>query len=257
MKKILLFLVIGLLISCEEKKIEVIPDLDDLYVENWNVDSAAVLLDKPGGVPVKTSLIKYLEDNNFYKEYEPQSTKIFNYKLFINEKGKIDRVMIEDGMGDKFDEYLIKDMESWSFKPAIKNGKPQKVQLDWGFSYYFSEKENRSNPQESDSVKAVIDDVYFVAVEEMPQPIGGIQEIAKKVVYPEVAKRAGIQGKVYVKAFIDENGNVIRAEILKGIGAGCDEAAIKAIEQTKFTPGKQRGIPVKVQVSIPVLFKLK
>ena len=62
MKKILLFLVIGLLISCEEKKIEVIPDLDDLYVENWNVDSAAVLLDKPGGVPVKTSLIKSLNN---------------------------------------------------------------------------------------------------------------------------------------------------------------------------------------------------
>ncbi len=45
------------------------------------------------------------------------------------------------------------------------------------------------------------------------------------------------------------------AEIVKGIGGGCDEAAMDAILQTKFTPGKQRGKPIKVQVTIPVVFK--
>ncbi len=47
-----------------------------------------------------------------------------------------------------------------------------------------------------------------------------------------------------------------RTKILKGIGGGCDEAAAKAVEKTKFTPGRQRGKPVNVQVSIPVIFKL-
>ncbi len=98
---------------------------------------------------------------------------------------------------------------------------------------------------------------FFVAVEEMPEPIGGIEAIQKRIVYPEIAKRAGVQGRVFVKAFVDENGNVIKAEIIKGIGAGCDEAAIKAVMATKFKPGRQRGKPVKVQVSIPILFKLK
>ncbi|MBN1300440.1 MAG: energy transducer TonB [Melioribacteraceae bacterium] len=99
--------------------------------------------------------------------------------------------------------------------------------------------------------------VFFVAVEEMPEPIGGIEGIQKKIVYPEIAKRAGVQGRVFVKAFVDENGNVSKVELIKGIGAGCDEAAITAVQQTKFKPGKQRGKPVKVQVTVPVLFKLQ
>ncbi len=99
--------------------------------------------------------------------------------------------------------------------------------------------------------------VFFVAVEDMPEPIGGIAAIQSKIVYPEIAKRAGVQGRVFVKAFVDENGSVTKVELIKGIGAGCDEAAMEAVKQTKFKPGKQRGKAVKVQVSIPVLFKLQ
>jgi len=98
--------------------------------------------------------------------------------------------------------------------------------------------------------------VYFVAVEEMPEPLGGLKSIQEKIVYPEIAKRAGVEGKVFVKAFVDETGKVTSAEIVKGIGAGCDEAAIDAVLQTKFSPGKQRGRSIKVQVTIPIVFKL-
>ena len=98
---------------------------------------------------------------------------------------------------------------------------------------------------------------YFVAVEEMPEPIGGIRGIQQKIIYPEIAKRAGVEGKVYVLAFVDEKGNVTKAQIIKGIGAGCDEAALDAVLKTKFKPGKQRGKPVRVQVSIPIIFKLQ
>jgi periplasmic protein TonB len=98
---------------------------------------------------------------------------------------------------------------------------------------------------------------YFVAVEEMPEPIGGIQAIQSKIVYPEIAKRAGVEGRVHVLAFVDEKGNVTKAEILKGLGAGLDEVAVNAVRQTKFKPGKQRGKPVKVQVAIPIIFRLQ
>jgi len=97
---------------------------------------------------------------------------------------------------------------------------------------------------------------FFMAVEEMPEPIGGITAIQKRIIYPEIAKRAGVQGRVYIKAFVDETGTVKKAEVIKGIGAGCDEAAMAAVMKTKFKPGKQRGKPVRVQVSIPILFKL-
>jgi protein TonB len=98
---------------------------------------------------------------------------------------------------------------------------------------------------------------YFVAVEEMPEPIGGIQAIQSKIIYPEIAKRAGVEGKVYVLAFVDETGEVTSVKIIKGLGAGLDEAALNAVKQTKFKPCKQRGKPVKVQVSIPIVFRLQ
>jgi protein TonB len=99
--------------------------------------------------------------------------------------------------------------------------------------------------------------VFFVAVEEMPEPIGGIAAIQKNIDYPELAKRAGVQGRVFVKAYVDEQGNVSKVDLIKGIGAGCDESAMDAVKKTKFKPGKQRGKAVKVQVAIPVIFKLQ
>ncbi|MGE5797416.1 MAG: energy transducer TonB [Ignavibacteria bacterium] len=99
--------------------------------------------------------------------------------------------------------------------------------------------------------------LYFVAVEDMPEPVGGIQAIQNKIVYPDIAKRAGVKGKVFVLAFVDEQGSVTKTVVQKGLGAGLDEAAEDAIKQTKFKPGMQRGKPVKVQVMIPIVFKLQ
>ncbi len=103
--------------------------------------------------------------------------------------------------------------------------------------------------------KVEIESPYFVAVEEMPEPIGGITAIQNKIVYPEIARRAGVEGKVFVLAYVDETGTVTKTEITKGIGSGCDEAAMDAVLKTKFRPGVQRGKPVKVKITIPIVFK--
>ncbi len=103
----------------------------------------------------------------------------------------------------------------------------------------------------------VLDDYIFIAVEQMPVPIGGIASIQKRIAYPEIARRAGVEGRVFVKAFVDEKGKVIKVELLKGIGAGCDEEALKAVKNSLFIPGKQRGKAVKVQVTVPILFRLQ
>lgn len=96
---------------------------------------------------------------------------------------------------------------------------------------------------------------FFVAVEEMPQLIGGMKELQTKIKYPDIAKRVGVEGKVLVQALVDENGDVVSVKTLKGIGAGCDEEAMDAVKKSKFVPGKQRGKNVKVQVTIPIVFK--
>lgn len=100
-------------------------------------------------------------------------------------------------------------------------------------------------------------DQYLAFAEVMPEPVGGLASIYKKIVYPSIAKSAGLEGKIYVLIFVDEQGGVDDVKVVKGIGGGCEEAAIQAIKSVKFTPGKNGGVPVKVKLSLPIAFKLK
>ncbi len=98
---------------------------------------------------------------------------------------------------------------------------------------------------------------YLPFADVMPEPIGGLGAIAKKIVYPDQAKTAHIEGKIYLVAYINEKGDVDDVKIIRGLPAGCDDAAIKAIKETKFSPGKQNGAAIKVQLSIPITFKIQ
>ncbi|MFQ5570173.1 MAG: energy transducer TonB [Rhodothermales bacterium] len=112
-------------------------------------------------------------------------------------------------------------------------------------------------PPEEEAEALEEEDEIFMAVEEMPELIGGIASIQKDLQYPDVARLAGIQGRVYVQFVVDEQGNAIDPVVVRGIGGGCDEEAIRVVKLAKFKPGRQRGRPVKVRYAIPVNFRLK
>ncbi|MFU8813336.1 MAG: energy transducer TonB [Balneolaceae bacterium] len=97
----------------------------------------------------------------------------------------------------------------------------------------------------------------FVVVEQMPEIIGGIEAIQRNVRYPEMARRAGIEGRVIVQFVVDEQGRVVDPVVVRGIGGGADEEALRAVQAAEFRPGMQRGRPVKVQFSVPVIFRLQ
>ncbi|MFT4604582.1 MAG: protein TonB [Rhodothermales bacterium] len=97
----------------------------------------------------------------------------------------------------------------------------------------------------------------FVIVEQMPELVGGLGELQKKIRYPEIAKKAGVEGRVIVQFVVNEQGRVENPVVVRGIGAGCDEEALKAVRDARFTPGKQRGQAVKVKMSLPITFKLR
>ena len=97
----------------------------------------------------------------------------------------------------------------------------------------------------------------FVVVEQMPRLIGGLASIQREIRYPEVAKRAGVEGRVILQFIVNEEGGVEDVNIVRGIGAGCDEEAMRVVERARFRPGKQRGEAVKVKMSLPVTFKLQ
>jgi protein TonB len=116
--------------------------------------------------------------------------------------------------------------------------------------------EVKVEPPKVEIKKEVVDETFYVAVDMMPEPNGGIESIQRKIIYPPEARRDRVEGKVIIKVFIDEVGSVRRAEIVKGIGSGCDEAAIAAVRNSKFRPGKMNGKVVKVQMTISLVFKL-
>jgi TonB family protein len=98
---------------------------------------------------------------------------------------------------------------------------------------------------------------YFVVVEEMPELIGGLASIQQHIRYPQEAREAGIEGRVYIQFVVNEEGKVEDPRVIRGIGGGADEAALEAVKHAKFRPGYQRGQPVRVQYSLPIVFRLQ
>jgi len=100
--------------------------------------------------------------------------------------------------------------------------------------------------------------IRFIPYDEPPEPIGGYDAIKKNVVYPDIAREAGIEGQVIVQAYVDKDGIVKQVKVLKGIPkTGLDEAAMEAVKKTRFKPAYQRDKPVGVWISIPVMFTLR
>lgn len=98
---------------------------------------------------------------------------------------------------------------------------------------------------------------FFVVVEEMPELIGGLGELQRQIKYPEMARRAGIEGRVFIQFIVNERGEVENPIVMRGIGGGADEEALRVVSEAKFTPGMQRGRPVRVQYSLPIYFRLQ
>jgi TonB family protein len=101
----------------------------------------------------------------------------------------------------------------------------------------------------------------FVVVDDPPQYPGGdearMKYMQQSIKYPEEARKKGVQGTVFVSFVVEVDGQVSNAKILRGIGAGCDEEALRVIkEMPKWIPGKQNEKPVRVVFNIPIKFAL-
>lgn len=101
----------------------------------------------------------------------------------------------------------------------------------------------------------------FTIVEEQPLPRGGMQAfyqfVAENLKYPTRASRTGIEGRVFVQFVVEKDGTLTDVQVVRGIGGGCDEEAIRVVSLApKWNPGKQRGRPVRVRMVLPIVFKL-
>jgi len=104
-------------------------------------------------------------------------------------------------------------------------------------------------------------DTIFDVVETQPNPPGGMsgwnKYLSNNLKYPTQARRMGVEGTVIVVFVVNTDGSIQDVAVLRGIGGGCDEEAIKVVsEAPKWEPGKQRGRPVRTRMRLPIRFKL-
>ncbi len=112
-----------------------------------------------------------------------------------------------------------------------------------------------ATPQELDSNQVLI------VVEEMPSFPGGMpaffEFVSRELRYPEEARAKGVVGKVFVTFVVERDGSISDIKVIRGIGSGCDEEALRVVRQMPaWKPGQHGGKMVRVQQSLPITFKL-
>jgi len=97
----------------------------------------------------------------------------------------------------------------------------------------------------------------YVAYDKMAEPVGGLDSLQSRLIYPQDALNNNIEGKVYVLVIIDSTGNQYCAKVIKSLGYGCDEEALRLVRTSQFIPGVFRKKPHTMKVSLPIIFSLK
>lgn len=193
-----------------------------------------------------------------YKSYDKQVTELFERTTEV-----IEEEMVE----------ITKQEQP---KPQTQAPKPQVTQIEIVEDDVEVEDELDLNAEVSqDEVieeyeytapeieeEEIVEAEIFKVVEEMPEFPGGsaklYEYISKNMKYPMMARESDIQGKVYVQFVVEPDGSISKVQVLRGIGGGCDEEAVRVIQSMpKWKPGKQRGAPVRVQYMVPIVFKLQ
>ena len=230
-----------------------------LLISNWvsdsenNSDVPAIVEQMPeliGGLRGLQAKIKYPE---IAQKAHVEGRVIVQF--IVDENGNVRDAEILRGVGAGLDEEAIRVIsEHAKFTPGRQDGKPVAVKLSIPIVYKLDNEFESLTDQSQSSEKQ---EVYEI-VEQMPELIGGISGLHSKVNYPEIARKAHVEGRVIVQVIVDENGNVRDAEIVRRAGAGLDEEAIRVIsEHAEFTPARQDGKPVAVKVSLPITFTLR
>ncbi len=213
------------------------------------------------------AMMKYVAENIKY----PQAAKDKNiggrvFVSFVIEKdGSVNEVKVMRGIGGGCDEEavrVIKGMPKW--KPGIQKGKPVRVSymmpINFKLDSQLTKPAQKADVSKPD-MKPDKNGVYQIC-EQMPEFPGGVEAlmdfVAKNVVYPQEAMDKEISGRVYVSFVIEKDGSVNEVKVMKGIGGGCDDEAVRVIKaMPKWKPGKQEGKPVRVSYMMPISFKLK
>ena len=167
----------------------------------------------------------------------------------VMEDGSLSCFKVLNGLGYGCDEAALEVFEGMpKWMPAMNRG--QAIRYPYEIPVFFGHEQE------------IVEQELIHIVEKMPEYPGGFDAmfdfINANLVYPQEAKDAAIEGRVFVGFVIEKDGTVSSIRLLRGIGYGCDEAAMDLVRKMpKWKPATQRGKPVRVQYMLPFSFKLE
>lgn len=197
----------------------------------------------------------YYENGNLMSEKTYDNGKLNGWQRDYYETGLIKlEIYFNNGIRDGlFKEYYenggLKEVRNYEAGKLTKT-----IELSYDENYQAPiEAYKKGNRQIQKELK---EERFICAIEICPVPIGGMQAIQDKVIYPEHAKLYGLEGIVVLIATVNTEGSAVSFKVVSGIGLGCDEAAIDAVKRTRFIPGTDKGEVVTADVTIKVEFRL-
>jgi len=208
------------------------------------------------------NLVAFLRSNIKYPEKaKKDGTKgIVDVSFVVEKDGSISYAKVTKGLSTECDLEALKVINSMpDWIPGKQQGEVVRVGLELPiiFSLEYGSKKT-SNTTKTDNT-----DTTFTVVKHMPEFPGGMQALMEylgsNIKYPEQAKRDSIQGRVFVQFVVEKDGAVSGAKVLRGIGGGCDEEALRVVSSMpNWNPGlDENNEPVRVQYNIPIKYALK
>jgi protein TonB len=157
-------------------------------------------------------------------------------------KQKVQQVNQDKIVAVKDESAIAKEEPELVVEPLTSNAPPVNVEID-------------PLPVEA------TEDPVFVFVESMPEPEGGLEGfyklLKKHMKYPSKAQRNHTTGRVFVEFTVGKDGRLTNMKVIKSVGDGCDEEALRVLAMSKWKPGKQRGVPVNVRMVQAINFQLR
>jgi TonB family protein len=232
-------------LAFSQKVEEVIIPIDRSEINSKPDSSAvynfAVIEEKPEFPGGNAALMQFLGSNTKYPEYAKENGiqgRVF-VAFVIDKDGKVIDVEILRGVHKILDKEAIRvvsSMPDWS--PGIQKGKAVKVRYQVPINFkLFDNPSKESKPQFPGGEKALLD------------------YIRDNTIYPASIYEKGIKGHIIIGFVIDTTGAVGNVELLKGIHKLLDEEALRVVTQMpNWSPGYQKGKPVKVRYQVPIMF---
>jgi TonB family protein len=176
-------------------------------------------------------------------------------QFIVDETGAITQPTVTKGVHEQLDEAALSAVKKLECEPGRTQGDAVKVKMALPVTFRLDGVASETTPADPGGAPQPRELTPSQTVDTPPRIQGGMKALSDAGTYPELAKKAGIEGRVLVQFTVGEDGSVSDAQVTSGVHDMLNQAALEAVKQLSFEPGRKNGQPVSVQVNLPVTFR--